>query len=213
MIDYETFCKIKDLHARAGLKILQIARALGLHPRTVATWLETPDYQRGKSAPRPSLLDPYKGHIVRWLEAHPYSAAQLLHRLREAGFSGGYTTVKDYVRTVRRPRQPAFLTLSFAPGECAQVDWGEYGAIQVGSTRRRLSFFVMVLCYSRLMYVEFTLGETMEQFLSCHRHAFEFFEGVTEKVVPDYVPRNIIRVMFPTALCGRGGAATPKNRG
>src|ERR1700704_1135390 len=193
MIDYETFCKIKDLHARAGLKILQIARALGLHPRTVATWLETPHYQRRKSAPRPSLLDPYKGHIVRWLEAHPYSAAQLLHRLREAGFSGGYTTVKDYVRTVRRPRQPAFLTLSFAPGECAQVDWGEYGAIQLGSTRRRLSFFVMVLCYSRLMYVEFTVSQTMEHFLACHQHAFEAIGGVPVKIMGDNLKLGVLQ--------------------
>ena len=52
---------------------------------------------------------------------------------------------------VRPARREAFLKLSFAPGECAQLDWGEYGSIGVGSTRRRLSFFVMVLCYSRLM--------------------------------------------------------------
>src|SRR5213596_185339 len=67
--------------------------------------------------------------------------------------------------------------LEFAPGECAQVDWGNFGSVAVGSTRRRLSFFVMVLCYSRLMYLEFTFSEGMEQFLSCHRHAFEFFQG------------------------------------
>lgn len=50
---------------------------------------------------------------------------------------------------MRPPRQPAFLNLHFAPGQCAQVDWGSAGFLPVGSTRRRLSFFVMVLCYSR----------------------------------------------------------------
>jgi hypothetical protein len=54
---------------------------------------------------------------------------------------------KDYVRTVRPPQQPAFLTLHFAPGESAQVDWGSAGFLPVGSTRRRLSFSVMVLCH------------------------------------------------------------------
>ncbi len=48
-----------------------------------------------------------------------------------------------------RWRKPAFLTLSFEPGECARVDRGEYGTVNVGNTRRKLSFFVMVLCYSR----------------------------------------------------------------
>jgi transposase len=55
------------------------------------------------------------------------------------------------VRTVRpRPRE-AFLTLALAPGELAQVDWGAWGSIAVGDTRRRLSFFVMVRAYSRQM--------------------------------------------------------------
>jgi transposase len=66
-------------------------------------------------------------------------------------------------------------------------------SVAVGSTRRRLSFFVMVLCYSRMMYVEFTLAEGMEQFLSCHRHAFEFFQGGTAKVVIDNLKVGVLR--------------------
>jgi transposase len=65
-------------------------------------------------------------------------------------------------------RKPAHLMLEFAPGDCAQVDWGSFGSVPVGATHRRLSFFVMVLCYSRMMYLEFTLAESMEQFLACH---------------------------------------------
>jgi hypothetical protein len=83
--------------------------------------------------------------------------------------------------------------LDFAAGECAQVDWGQSGSIPVGSTRRRLSFFVMVLCYSRLIYVEFTLSEAMDQFLSCHRHAFEFFGGVPQKVMIDNLKVGVLR--------------------
>src|SRR5271165_3644204 len=93
--------------------------------------------------------------------------------------------VKDYVRTVRRVRAPAFLTLAFAPGECAQVDWGCAGSMAVESTRRRLSFFVMVLCYSRFCYLEFSLGEATEHFLSAHQNAFQFLGGVPLKVLID----------------------------
>ena len=83
------------------------------------------------------------------LDAHPYSTQQIYQRLTEAGYGGGITIVKDYVHRIRPRQQPAFLKLDFEPGECAQVDWGELGTVTVGNTHRRLSFFVMVLCYSR----------------------------------------------------------------
>ncbi|MGH3999024.1 MAG: hypothetical protein ACRDTJ_16395 [Pseudonocardiaceae bacterium] len=169
MIDYETFCKIKRYRVEEHLTLAQTARALGLHPLTVAKWAARAQYRARQGASRASRLDPFKPDIVRWLETHPLSAAQIFQRLREVGYPGGYTIVKDYVRRVRPRRAPAFLTLAFAPGEAAQVDWGEYGSIAVGTTRRRLSFFVMVLCYSRLMYLEFTVSQTMEHFLACHK--------------------------------------------
>ena len=151
MIDYATYCRIQDAHQRQGLNTSQIARALQLDPKTVTKWLAEPRYRPRLQAPRTSKLAPYKAQIRQWLETHPYSAQQVFQRLCEAGFKGGTTIVKDYVRTVRPRRAPAFLTLTLAPGECAQVDWGCYGSVPVGSTRRERSFFVMVLCYSRLM--------------------------------------------------------------
>lgn len=193
MIDYETYCKIRDHHERQKLTITQTARALGLHPQTVAKWARMTQYRPRRSRPRASRLDPFKGQVVRLLESHPYSAQQIYQRLVEAGFAGGYTIVKDYVRKVRPPRREAFLKLTFAPGECAQVDWGEYGSIAVGSTRRRLSFFVMVLCYSRLLYVEFTLAQTMEHFLACHEHAFQAFQGCPARVMLDNLKSAVLR--------------------
>ena len=185
MIDYETYCKIKDCHERQQLTIAQTARALGLHAQTVATWAHQAQYRARHAVPRSSRLDPFKTRVVRLLETHPYSAQQIFQRLRAEGFEGGFTIVKDYVRKVRPVHREAFLKLSFAPGECAQVDWGEYGSIGVGSTRRRLSFFVMVLCHSRLMYVEFTVSQTMEHFLAAHEHAFAAFQGCPARLMID----------------------------
>ena len=93
----------------------------------------------------------------------------------------------------RPTRRPAFLTLAFAPGEAAQVDWGEYGTVQVGSTRRKLSFFIMVLCYSRLMYLEFTVSQTLEHFLTCHQHAFEAFHGVPAQIMIDNLKSAVLK--------------------
>jgi transposase len=136
-------------------------------------------------------------------DTHPYSAQQIFQRLSEAGFDGGLTIVKHYVKRVRPRRQEAFLRLDFAAGECAQVDWGEWGTIAVGSTRRRLSFFVMVLCYSRRMYLEFTVSQQMEFFLACHENAFATFGGVPERLMVDFVPGNKINLMCPGTLCAQ----------
>ncbi len=156
MIDYDTFCHIRHLHQRDGLNVSQIAHALCLDKRTVSHWLAQSHFRPRRSVARASKLDPHKRTIRQLIENHPYSAVQVLQRLREDGYHGGLTIIKDYLATVRPRRAPAFLTLAFAPGEFAQVDWGHYASVNVGNTRRKLSFFVMVLCYSRLMYLEFT---------------------------------------------------------
>ena len=102
--------------------------------------------------------------------------------------------VKKLVRKIRPKREKAYLTLAFAPGECAQVDWGSYGAVRVGDTTRRLSFFVMVLCYSRQMYVEFTVSHTMEHFLgSCHQNAFRAFGGIPSRIMVDNLKSAVLK--------------------
>jgi transposase len=193
MIDYELFSKIKHLNKNDGLTAQQIARELVLDVRTVEKWLSETQYRPRRSVQRPSKLDPFKDDIVRMLERHAYTAMQIFQQIREQGFGGQYTIVKAYVRKVRPPKQKAFLKLSFAPGECAQVDWGSYGSVNVGNTRRRLSFFVMVLCYSRMMYVEFTVSQTMEHFLGCHQNAFECFGKVPAKIMVDNLKSAVLK--------------------
>jgi transposase len=192
VIDYTTYSQIHALHREQGLGVGQIANELDLHPETVSKWLRRPSYEQRKVTPRPSKLDAFKPQIVRILERHPYTAAQVLQRLREQGYEGGYTILKNYVRQVRPPSRPAYLTLHFDPGECAQVDWGHAGVVGVGNTRRRLSVFVMVLCYSRMLYVEFTLAQSMEQFLACHQNAFDYFGGSVNRVMVDNLKSAVL---------------------
>ncbi|MEY2873427.1 MAG: hypothetical protein RLZZ373_798 [Pseudomonadota bacterium] len=193
MIDYETYCRILDALQRQRLNYTQAAQALGLHRQTVAAWGQRAQYRARVQPRRASKLDAFKKQIVAWLEAHRYSAMQIVQRLRECGYQGGITIVRDFVRQVRPPAREAFLTLSFAPGEAAQVDWGEYGTIAVGGTRRRLSFFVMVLCHSRMMYVEFFVSQQMEHFLSAHLNAFAAFGGCTRRVIIDNLRSGVLR--------------------
>jgi len=192
MIDYENFIRIKSLHEEKRLTCSQIAQELGMDERTVRKWLDQKRYVPRKAAPRRSKLDPFKNQIIRLLESYPYSATQIFQRIREEHFDGSFSIVKDYVRKVRPKRVAPFLKLSFAPGECAQVDWGSFGSVPAGSTKRKLSFFIMVFCYSRMMYVEFTLSQTMEHFLTCHQNAFHLL-GVPHKIMVDNLKSAVLK--------------------
>jgi len=193
MIDYETYVRIRNYFTRDGLNYSQIADELDLDCRTVAKWSNEERYLPRRSAKRSSKLDPFKHDIVRMLERHPYTARQIFQRIQEQGFNGGITILTDYVRKIRPPKVKPYLKLVFAPGECAQVDWGSYGNVRVGSTSRRLSFFIMVLCHSRMMYVEFTVSQTMEHFLGCHQNALNFFGLVPQKIMVDNLKSAVLK--------------------
>lgn len=192
MITYSQYAKIHELHHSRNLNIAQIATEMSLDPKTVVKWLARERFEARKNKGRSSKLDQLKPQIQSWLEKHSYSAQQVFQLLRDDGYTGGYTIVKEYVRKIR-PRKPdAYLTLSFAPGESAQVDWGSFGVVPVGNTRRQLSFFVMVLSYSRLMYVEFTLSQKQEHFLQCHENAFLYFGGIPQKIMIDNLKTGVL---------------------
>jgi len=193
VIDFAQYTHMQHLHKEDKLTHQQIAQKLSLDSKTVAKWLKRDRFEARKNAGRSSKLDPHKALIRAWLEKHPYSAQQIFQRLiAENAFSGGYTIVKEYVRKVRPRAEKAFLSLSFAPGESAQVDWGHCGTIAVGNTRRALSVFVMVLSHSRQMYIEFTLSQKQEHFLACHEHAFEYFGGVPQSVMVDNLKSAVL---------------------
>ena len=198
MIDYTHWHQIRHL-AEDGLSAAQIAQELALDPKTVRKWMVRERFAPRKAARRRSKLDPYKPMIQRMLDKHPYSAQQILRAIRKEGYPGGRSILQEYVAQVRPAKTKAYLKLAFAPGECAQVDWGHAGSVRVGNTRRQLSFFVMALGYSRMMYVHFTLSQQMEYFLDCHVQAFRFFGGVPEKIMVDNLK---------SAVCShpRGGA-------
>jgi len=181
----ELWQQIHALYAELR-SVRAVARRLGLHRRTVREAVRSQRPPRRTGAPRASLIDPYRGWLLGKLEQYPeLTAARLLQMLRERQYRGGYSVVKRCVRELRPRALPAHFTLEFAPGECAQADWGVWRSVEVPSGRRRLSFFVMVLCHSRMLYAEFFYGEAMEHWMAAHRHAFEFFGGVPGKVMID----------------------------
>ena len=103
-------------------------------------------------------LDPYKPIIAARLEEFPkLSAPRLLDQVPEAGYTGAYSRVRDYVRAVR-PREPVEEPVRFEtpPGHQGQVD---FGTLRFPWGRRHA--LVVVLGYSRLLWLRFYARQTM----------------------------------------------------
>jgi len=188
VIDAERWAEARRLCRVEGYSIRQAARSLSLDPKTVRRALRQASYSPARKRPerRGSILDPHKALVRRLATDEDLSAAQIHTRLvQHHGFKGHITVVRKFVHELRVAEAEAFLKLTFIPGECAQVDWGYYGRITIGKTRRRVSAFVMVLAHSRLMYVELTLSERMDAFLEAHVRAFRFFGGCARRLLYD----------------------------
>ena len=164
-----------------------IAAKLRLHRDTVSRALEsvfTPPINEPRGRRTKSRLEPFKTYIKDRLKEYPnLTASKILMEIQKQGYGGGYTILKDYIRRIRTGKNPsAFLRLETQPGEYAQVDWANIGHITIGNTKRQLSCFVMVMSYSRMMYIEFTLSQRIEDFMAAHVNAFRFFDGIPKKI-------------------------------
>jgi len=163
-----------------GVGVRAIARKLGMSRKTVRKILgrhSPPPTARDK---RGSILDRYEPAVRKMLDDAPdILAPAVLERLRPLGYTGGVTILKARLRTMRpQPRPQAFLTLSFEPGEAMQVDWADFGFALPGIPRR-VSAFAAVLCFSRRLYLEFTLSQSMGSFLRCMERCLAFYGGTT----------------------------------
>lgn len=182
----ELWATVRRLFEIEKLSRSAIARRLGIHRRTVGRALGSaagPPNDLPRRTQEPSKLEPSKNYLHRRLQEYPeLNGRKLLGEIRRLGYAGGYTILKEFLRTVR-PRTPkAFLRIETLPGEFAQVDWANVGSIQIGNAKRKLSCFVMVLSFSRMIYIEFTLSQCLEDFMAAHVNAWRFFGGVVKKV-------------------------------
>jgi transposase len=178
-IDPEQEAKILRLHLAEHWKVGTIAQQLGVHHTTVERVLSTAGVPVVKQ-PRATLADPYVPFIVEQLEKYPELPASSLYEMVS---DRGYPGKGDHFRKVVarfRPRKPteAYLRLRTLPGEQGQVDWAHFGKLTVGRAVRPLMAFVMVLSWSRHLFVRFFMGMGMAQFLKGHQEAFAYFGGV-----------------------------------
>lgn len=135
-----------------------------------------PAPERGQGS---SIRDAYNGFIVDKLKEYPRLSAQRLYVMAcERGYQGCSSHFRARVAELRpRRSSEAYLRLKTYPAEQMQCDWGSFGHLQIGRARRPLMAFVMVLSWSRMIFVRFYLNQRMESFLRGHVAALDFFQG------------------------------------
>ena len=185
-MDVDTWATIRRLYEIEKLSKAAIGRRLNLHRKTVRRALASvggPPADLPRRLPGVSKLNVHKSYLRERLKSYPeLPGAKLLIELRSRGYTGGYTILKDFLRVVRVKAPKVFLRIETQPGEFGQVDWANIGTIQIGNAKRKLSCFVMVLSHSRMMYIELTLSQCLEDFLAAHVNAFRFFGGIPKKI-------------------------------
>jgi transposase len=210
-------------HLRRGQSNRAVAEALGIDRKTVARYrcwaaeqelledtlpplseLQELVEETLSSSPPPqntSSVEPYR-QVVGKLRQEGVEIAAIHQRLKERGFTGSYSSVYRFVRTLE-PRTPdVTVRVETPPGEEAQVDFGYAGQMvdpETGELRRTWAF-VMTLSWSRHQYVEFVFDQKVETWLRLHRNAFAFFRGVPERVVIDNLKAGISRICLHEPL-------------
>jgi len=164
-----------------GMSIRKISCRLQISRKTVRKLLgrQRPS-AKPAVRPRGSILDPYRPAIGKMLKDTPeLLAPAVLERLRPLGYQGGISVLRELLRSMRPGQErEAFSTLDFAPASAMQVDWADFGFALPG-VARRVSAFIAVLCYSRLLYMEFVLSQAFGSFLRCMERCIRFFGGLT----------------------------------
>lgn len=195
--------KVNELKSK-GFNKTQIANEVGIHRKTVRKYLTMSEdefykwIEKGKNLPK--KLQIYHSFVYNLLDSYPYlSAAQIEDRLKENYKELPMVhskTVYNFVENIRKkygikkevvkePRQYEKLSESDY-GQYAQVDFGQYNMITKENGRKKVYFFVMVLCRSRHKFVYFQKEPfTTSSAIKAHEMAFEYFEGQPHKIIYD----------------------------
>jgi len=192
-MDNELWAKIQRLKQVDRISERDIASKLSISRGKVRRYLK-----KHPALPKPkqkgvSKLDPFKPIVHELLEKYPtLSNIRLYQKLKQYGYPGKKTLLRDYLARFRQTRHMAYVRYETAPGEEAQVDWGFGGTVPVDGHIHKLYFFVMVLSHSRQLFVRFTISQAMDIFLDCHVKAFEYFAGIPRVILYDNLKSVVI---------------------
>jgi len=199
MIGPELTAEILRLHHAEKWTVGTIAVQLNVHHSVVERVIE----QEGKrKAPQRSrMIDPFLPFILETLGKYPRLCASRLHTMvSDRGYRGKEGQFRALIAKLRpTSTAEAYLKLATLPGEQMQVDWAHFGRIQVGAASRLLMAFVLVLAYSRAIFLRFFYGPSFSNFLFGHQLAFPWLGGVPRKALYDNL-KSVVLERIGTAI-------------
>lgn len=189
----ETEAEILRLHHVEKWPVGTIAAQLHVH-HDVVTRVIASEGRTPARAQRVSRIDAYLPFILESLRRYPSLPASRLYRMcGERGYRGSGEHFRHMVARHRPPRPTeAFLRITALPGEQAQVDWAHFGKLKIGRAERPLMCFVIVLAYSRRIFLRFYLGQRTENFLRGHEAAFDAWGGLPRVMVYDNLKSAVL---------------------
>jgi transposase len=145
-----------------------------------------------------SLVESHAEQVKQWWQEGIQGTTIHQALISRFGFIGGYSSVRRYLKKLRKDTPQASCLLEFEPGEAAQVDFGQGPTITDIFTGEVIKtwIFVMMLCYSRHMYAEIVPDQKLGTWLGCHRRALEWFDGVPSKTIIDNTKCAITRACY-----------------
>jgi transposase len=203
MFQVEIYGRVRRAVRVEGRSQRAVARDFGLSRETVRKMLEyavPPGYQRQQPIKRPKL-GPWLGVIDAILSddkqrpvKQRHTAKRIFERLNEEhGFTGGYTIVKDYVRSAELHSREMFIPLTHAPGE-AQADFGE-ALVAVAGVEQKAHYLAVDLPHSDDCFVAAFPAETTEAFLEGHVRAFAYFGAVPTRILYDNTKIAVAKIL------------------
>jgi transposase len=192
---WDTLVLLKHL-LDEGLTKTAIALRLGVSRRVIHHWLATGQLERDldSSPPRAAVaratkLDQYTPIVTERLTTYPeLSAVRLFEEIRAAGYTGGITQLREHVARVRpRPEPEPVVRFETPPGHQAQVDFAE-----VRFPWGKRYALLVVLGYSRLLWLKFYPLQTLATVISGLEEAFAYFGGVPQELLFDQMKAVIL---------------------
>ena len=173
--------------ALKGKSAYAIGAELGISKNTAKKYMEQPVRPHGlKGKKKGSKLDPYKPLLNQWLQEGIFNCVVLMERLREKGYDGGMSILKEYVHPYRPAKSaPAVRRYETPSGKQAQMDWGICQYLDQENKLHKVAVFVMILGHSRAKYIEFVKRCDLKSLERCMLNGFRHFGGIPKEVLTD----------------------------
>lgn len=188
MLKWEEQMNIKFLVGQ-GHSIRQTARLSGHSRNTVRGVVrEKSGAKKTENRGRKSKLTDFKAYLRERFLATGLSGTRLFEEITKMGYQGSVSAVRRFLQTIERVELAPQATVRFEtpPGEQSQVDWAEIGYfLDAEGVKRKIYAFVMVLSYSRMLFIEFVTDISTETLIACHQKAFAYFGGYTRRILYD----------------------------